>query len=44
MLSKTELVRIRRDMEGLYTCRCSVYEKEEYKDEVGITKHREAGK
>lgn len=41
MLSKAQLVNIRGAVEELYTCRCSVYEREEYKDEAGITRHRE---
>ena len=41
MLSEAELVRIRGAVERLYTCICSVYEKEEYTDEAGITRHRE---
>lgn len=41
MLSKTELVNVKNAVERFYNCTCSVYEKEEYKDEAGITKHRE---
>ncbi len=41
MLSEAELVRLRKDAERLFNCRCSVYEKEEYKNEAGITRHRE---
>lgn len=42
MLPEAELVRLKKDIERLYTCRCNVYEKEEYVNEAGITRHREA--
>lgn len=41
MLPEDELVRVREAVEKLYSWRCSVYEREEYTDEAGITKHRE---
>lgn len=41
MLSKAEMVRLRKDTKRLFNCRCNVYEKEEFKNEAGITRHRE---
>lgn len=41
MLSKNEVVKVRRDIERLYTSRCDIYEMTEYETQSGIIKHKE---